>query len=102
MEITDKPRGTYNKGNQIRFKSSMLRSSLCDYSDAYLLVKGNITVANKKTQGQPNNATNKKLKLKSWPSFTNCWSRVNNTQVDDPRDIDVVMPMYNLIGYSDN
>ena len=46
VKINDESRGTYNKDNQIRFKTSMLRSSLCDYSDVCMLVKGTITVAN--------------------------------------------------------
>ena len=44
VEINDESRGIYNKDNQIRFKTSMLRSSLCDYRDAYIFVKGTITV----------------------------------------------------------
>ena len=59
VEINDELQGTYNKDNQIRLKISMLRSSLCDYSDACILVKGAITVKNKIAQDQPNNATNK-------------------------------------------
>ena len=51
-KINDESRGTYNKDNQIRFKISMLRSSLCDYSDVYVLVKRTITVANTTAQGQ--------------------------------------------------
>ena len=78
----------------------MLRSSLCDYSDAYILVKGTTAVA-KETDAAPNNA-NKKVILKNCAPFTNCISRINNTQVDDASDIDVVMPMHNLIDYSDN
>ena len=58
VEISDESRRTYNKDNQIRFKTSMLRSSLCDYSDAYILVKGTITVANTAAQAQPNNGAN--------------------------------------------
>ena len=79
----------------------MLRSSLCDYSEAYILVKGTITVSNTATQSQPNNAANKKVIFKNCPLFANCISRINNTQVDDAHDIDVVMPMYNLIEFSD-
>ena len=86
--------------DQIRFRPSMLRSSLCDYIDAYILVKGTITVA-EETAGAPNNA-NKKVIFKNCVPFTNCISRINNTQVDDGNDIDLEMPMYNLIEYSDN
>ena len=51
VEINDDSRGTYSSGKQIRFKTAMLRSSLCDYSDAYILVKGNITVNNTAAEG---------------------------------------------------
>ena len=80
----------------------MLKSSLCDYSDAYILVKGTISINNTAAQGAAANNTNKKIILKNWAPFTNCMSEINNTQVDNAKDIDIVMPMYNLIEYSDN
>ena len=103
VEINDESWGTYNKDNQVRFKTSMLNSSLCDYSDAYIPVKRTITVRNAGVQDEANNATNKKVifKKNSGP-FTNCISRINNTQVDDADDIDLVMPMCNVIEYSNN
>ena len=64
VEINDESRGTYNNNNQIRFKTPMLRTSLCDYSDAYILVKGTITVANTAAAGAAANNTNKRLYLK--------------------------------------
>ena len=79
----------------------MLRSCLCDYSNAYILVKGTMTVEKKAAQDQPNNATDKKVIFKNCAPFTNCISRINNTQVDDAHDIVVVMSMYELIQYSD-
>ena len=79
----------------------MLRSSLCDYSDAYILVKGTITVSNTGTAAIPNNA-DKKVIFKNCLPFTSCISGINNTQIDDAQYIDMVMPMYNLIKYSDN
>ena len=80
----------------------MLKSSLCDYSDAYILVKGTITVNNTAIADADANNTNKKVIFKNCPPFTNCISEINNTQVDHAKDIDIVMPMYNLIEYSDN
>ena len=80
----------------------MLRSSLCDYSDAYILVKGNITVNNTAADGAAANNTNKKVIFKNCAPFTDCISKINNTQVDNAEDIDVVMPMYNVMDYSDN
>ena len=80
----------------------MLKSSLCDYSDAYILVKGTITVNNTAAQGAAANNTNKKVIFKNCAPFTNCISEINNTQIDNAKDIDIVMSMYNLIEYSDN
>ena len=69
----------------------MLRSSLCDYSDAYILVKGTLTI-NIAAQDRANNAANKKVIFKNCFLFNNCISRINYTQVDDVPDIDVIMP----------
>ena len=80
----------------------MLKSSLCDYSDAYILVKGTISVNNTAAAGADANNTNKKVIFKNCAPFTNCISEINNAQVDNAKDIDIVMPMYNLIEYSDN
>ena len=102
IEINDKSRGTYNVNSQIKFKTTMLKSSLCDYSDAYILVKGTITVNNTAAAGAAANNTNKKVIFKNCAPFTNCISEINNTQIDNAKDIDIVMPMYNLIEYSDN
>ena len=80
----------------------MVKSSLCDYSDAYILVKGNISVNNTAAAGAAANNTNKKVIFKNCAPFTNCISKINNTQIDNAEYIDIVMPMYNLIEYSDN
>ena len=80
----------------------MLRSSLCDYSDAYILVKANISVNNTAADGAGANNTNKKVIFKNCAPFTNCISKINNTQINNAECIDIVMPMYNLIEYSDN
>ena len=103
VEINDDIRGAYSPNKQIRFKTSMLRSSLCDYSDVYILVKGNITVNNTATAGgAAANDINKKLIFKNCSPFTSCISKINNTQIDNAEHIDKVMPMHNLIEYSDN
>ena len=98
IEINDKSRGAYNVNSQIKFKTTMLKSSLCDYSD----VKGTISVNNTAAQGAAANNTNKKVIFKNCAPFTNCISEINNTQIDNAKDIDIVIPMYNLIEYSDN
>ena len=102
VEINDESRGTYNTDNRIRLKTSMLRSSLCDYSDAYILVKGTVTVVINVAQGQPNNSTNKKVIFKNCAPFIKSICRINNTQVVDAHDIDLVMSMYNLTEYNEN
>ena len=80
----------------------MLKSSLCDYSDAYILVKGTISVNNTAAAGAAANDINKKVIFKNCAPFTNCISEINNMQIDNAKDIDIVMPMYNLIEYNDN
>ena len=84
----------HKKSKQIRFNTSMLRSNLCDFSNAYIVVKGTIAV-------NPNEANyNKKLVLKNNAPFTSCILKINNTLIDNPKDLDTVMPLYNLLEYS--
>ena len=80
----------------------MLKSSLCDYSDEYILVKGTITVNNTPAADVDANNTNKKVIFKNCAPFTNCISEINNTQVDNAKETGIMIPMYNLIEYSDN
>ena len=82
VEINDEGRGTCSHNKQIKFKTSMLTSSLCDDSDAYILVKGNRTVNNAAGAGAATNNTNKKVIFKICAPFTNCISKINNTQID--------------------
>ena len=103
VEINDESRGTYDD-NDIKFKTAMLRFNLYDYAEAYILVKGTITIT-----GAGNDDAAKRLDERSigiifnnCTSFTKCISRINNTDIDNAQDIDIVMPMYNLIEYSDN
>ena len=99
VEVCDESRGTYNVNSQIKFKTAMLKYSLCD---AYILVKGTITVNNTAAADTDANNTNKKVIFKNCAPFTNCISEINNTQVDNAKDLDIVMPMYSFIEYSDN
>ena len=80
----------------------MVKSRLCDYSDANIPVKGTISVNNTAAADADANDTNKKVIFKNCTPFTNCISEINNTQVDNAKDIDIVIPTYNLIEYSDN
>ena len=102
VDINDEARGTCSTNKQIQFKTAMLRSSLCDCSDAYILVKGNITVNNTAGDSAAANNTGKKVIFKKCAPFTNCTSKINNTQIGNAEYIDIVMPMYNLVEYSDN
>ena len=101
--MKDESRGTYNVNSQIKFKTTMLKSSLCDYNDAYILVKGKIIITGAGADAGARQADerDKSVAFKNCAPFTNCISEINNTQVDNAKDIDTVMPM-NLIEYSDN
>ena len=102
VEINDESKRIIQSGSDMNFKTTMLRSNLCDYANAYILVKGTITI----TGAGDNDATkrldqrNKGVIFKSCAPFTKCISRINNTEIDNAQDIDIVMPMYNLIEYS--
>ena len=95
----------YNENKSIRFKTPMLRSSLCDYSDAYILVKGTITVTAPGVNNNANNIRNKRnrpLILKNNAPFVSSITRINRELIENADDLDIVMPMYNLLEYSKN
>ena len=94
---------TYNENKSIRFKTPMLRSDLCDYFDAYILVKGTVTV-NGVVNGAENEILrrNRPLILKNSAPFVSCMTKINNEFIEDADDLDIVMPMYNLLEYSKN
>ena len=102
VERNDESKLTYPVNKKISFKTSMLRSRLCDYTDANILVKGKISVNSTAAADADANNTNKKVILKNCAPFTDCISKINNTQIDYAKDTDIVMPMYNLIEYNDN
>ena len=96
---------TYNENKSIRFKTSMLRSNLCDYSDAYILVKGTITVTAPGVNNNANNIRDKRnrpLILKNNAPFVSCITRINGELIEDADDLYIVMPIYNLLEYSKN
>ena len=98
VEVNDLSSGQYSDNKNIRFKTSVLRSNFCDYSDAYIVVKGRISV-----RGNNNaNTRPKKLSFKNDIPFRSCISKINNTFIDNAEDHDIVMKMYNLLEYSDN
>ena len=104
VEINDELRGTYSVNSQIKFKTTTLKSSLCDYSDAYILVKGKITItaAGGDVAARQVDERDKGVAFKNCAPFTNCIRGINNAQIDNAKDIDIVIPKYNLIEYSDN
>ena len=93
--------GVYSTSSSNKLKTSMIRSNLCDYSDAYILVKGTLTVTNAAIEATPNNR-NKEVIFKNYALFTDCMTEINNKEIDHAKDIDVVMAMYNLIEYIGN
>ena len=96
---------TYNENKSIRFKTPMLRSNLCDYSDAYILVKDTITVTVPGANNGANNVRdkiNRPLILKNNAPFVSCITRINSELIEDADDLDIVMSMYNLLEYSKN
>ena len=112
VEINDESRWTCTN-TDIKFKTTILRSNLCDYADAYILVNLTITITG--NAGPPSGRTgaqlldagqsdkrDKSVIFKNCSPFTKCISRTNNTDIDTAWDIDIVMPVYYLIEYSDN
>ena len=97
IEIYDQSEKNYNPNKEIRIKTSMLRSDLCNFNDAYVVVKGIITATN------PNNAKrNTAVAFKNNASFINCISKINGIKINNAEDLDVVMPIYNLLEYIKN
>ena len=97
IEVFDQSEKNYNVNKEIRIKTPMFRSDLCDFSDVYIIVKGTITVTN------PSNAKiYKEVVFKNNAPFTNCITKINGIKIDSAEDLDVVMPMYNLLEYSKN
>ena len=98
VEVCSLP-NTYNENKSIRFKIPTLTSNLCDYSDAYILVKGTITVT---APGVNNNADNIRYKRNRPLIFVSCITRINGELIEGADDLDIVMSMYNLLEYSKN
>ena len=92
--IDSESKGNYSHENPIKFLTSSLESSLCDYSDAYILVTGNITAT-------PNNAATQVV-FKNCAPFKDCRTEINDTFVDYADFVNITIPMYNLIENSDN
>ena len=104
VEINDHLWGTCNTNSQINFKTLVLNSSVCDCSDAYILVKGRIKItgAGAQVAGRQADEKTKGVIFKNCAPFNDCISKINNTQVDNAKDLDVEMTIYILIEHSDN
>ena len=102
VEINGDLRRTYKTNCLIGFKTSILKSSLCNCSGAYKLSKGTITVPNTAAAAAVSNNGDKEVIFKNCAPFTDCISEISNTQADNAKGINVVMLMYDLIEYSNN
>ena len=89
---------TYNENKSIRFETPMLRSDLCDYGDAYILIEGIIIAG----ENAPRDRQNRPVILKTNAPFLSCITRINGELIEDADDLDVVTPMYKLLEYSKN
>ena len=94
VEIDDESRGNY-ASSDIRFKTTILRSNLCDYADSYILVKGTIAITGAEDDAAARRADerNKEVTFKNFAPFTKYISRINNTDIDNAHDFDIVMPI---------
>ena len=92
--IDSESKSTYSHENQIKILTSLLESNLWNYSDAYVLVTGNIAV-----EGADYNT---KTAIKNCAPFRKCRTEINDTFIDEAEHINIAMPMHNLIEYSDN
>ena len=98
VEVSDSSSNQYSVNKNIRFRASMLRSDLCDYSDAYIVVKGPVNV-----RTNANTDINQKdIAFKNNTSFRSCITKINSTLIGNAEDLDTVLPMYNLLEYSQN
>ena len=104
VEINDESKKSHNSNGDIRFETTVLQSILCDYVDVYILVKGTITItgAGSDAAARQTDERNKGVIFKNCTPFTICISKINGKDIDTAQDIDIVMPMYRLIEYSDN
>ena len=99
IEVHDQSGEAYNTNKQIRFKTSILKSDLCDYSFTYIVVKGIVIVS---ADERDRDEMNRQVILKNNAPFISCISKINGVLVENAEDLDIVMPMYNLLENSKN
>ena len=97
VEANDLLSGQYSVNKNIRFETSILSSDLCNYSDAYIVVKGTVTVEDTNDA----NKRNKKITSKNNTPFTSCISKINIILIDNVGDLDIAIPMYNFLEYGE-
>ena len=91
--FNDNSEENYDVANEITYNTEVLTSSLSNYNDTYVLVRGNITIIEHKAT---------QIKFKNYVPFTKCITKIDGTAIDDAEDLDLVIPIYNLIEYSSN
>ena len=99
IEIFDQSNGAYNKNKDIRFKTNQLRNDLCGFNDAYIIVTGKVTATDPDPDDDDINYV-RTIALKNSAPFFNCILKINSQLIEDAQDLDIVMPMYNLLYYS--
>ena len=92
--VNDNSKRNYNVGNEIIYNAGVLKSNLCDHNNTYILVRGIITIADHNLATQ--------VAFKNCAQFTECITKTSGSTVDDAEDLDLVMPMCNLIKYVSN
>ena len=104
IKTNDQSREVHNISSDIRFKTAMLQSSLCDYSYAYIFLNGRITITEAGADAAARQADkrDKGIVFKNCTPFIICKIEINDTEIDSATDIDIVIPIYNLIEYIDN
>ena len=90
--VNDDSKANYGVGNEVTYNAEVLKSNLCDYNDAYILVRGDITIAGRNVAI--------KVAFKNSAPFTKCITKIDETTIDDAENLDLVMPMHNLIEHS--
>ena len=91
--VNDNSKVNYNAGNEITYNTEVLKSIPCEHNDAYILVIGDISVTA---------APEIQVAFKNCAQFTKCITKIDGTTIDDAEDLDLVMPVYNLIEYRSN
>ena len=102
IKINDLSSDQYSVNKNLRFKTSILRSGLCEYSDAHVVVKGTTDLLPAAAAANESDKTEKNVAFKNNAPFRSCISKVNSILIDNAGDLDIIMPMCTLLKYSKN